>query len=124
MANPIEIKITNLPQIRAAFDKAPSLMARELNTAIKKSIFTIQADSMRNTPVLTGRLRASHTSMFENLKGSVSTHTNYDVFVHEGTRYMKGRPYMRQAVEKDNRQVQEFMTKAVDNVLAEIGRSV
>lgn len=120
----IAIKITNLTQIRSAFNKAPQLMVRELNTAIKKSILVIQADSMRNTPVLTGRLRASHTSMFSNLKGAVSTNTNYDVFVHEGTRFMKGRPYMRQAVEKNNNQVQDYFTKAVDNVLSQISRDV
>ena len=123
MAEPIAITITNLPQIKAAFNKAPGLMTQELNQAIKKSIFTIQGDSMRKTPVLTGRLRASHTSQFENLKGSVYTNTNYDIFIHEGTRYMKGRPYMRQAVESDAHQVQDFFTKAVDNVLSKIGKS-
>lgn len=123
MANEISITIKNLPQIKAAFNKAPSAMKRELNTAIKKSIFVITADSMRNTPVLTGRLRASHTTMFDDLKGSVFTNTNYAVFVHEGTKFMKARPFMREAVEKDNRQVQEFFTKAVDNVLSQIGKA-
>lgn len=123
MAEPIQIKITNLPQIKAAFNRAPGLMTDELNKAIKKSIFTVQADSMRNTPVLTGRLRASHTSMFANLKGSVYTNVNYDHWVHDGTKYMEARPFMQQAVDSDNRQVQSFMTKAVDNVLAKIGKA-
>jgi len=103
MAEPIAIKITNLPQIKAAFARAPGLMADELNTAIKKSILSIQADSMRNTPVLTGRLRASHTSMFQNLKGSVYTNTNYAIYVHDGTKYMKARPFMQKAVDSNNR---------------------
>lgn len=121
MAEPIAIKITNLPQIRAAFNKAPALMTQGLNDAIKKSVFTIQAQSMRNTPVLTGRLRASHTSMFANLQGSVSTNTNYDVFVHNGTRFMKARPYMQEAVDSEGNKVQDFFTKAVDSVLHKIG---
>lgn len=119
----ISIKITNMRQIKSAFDKSPRLMTRELNIAIKKSIITIQGDSMRNTPVLTGRLRASTRSLFGNLKGEVGTHTNYDIFVHEGTRYMRPRPYMRQAVETNAGRVQEFFTKAVDTVLSEIARS-
>lgn len=123
MAN-INITIKNLPEIRAAFKKAPGAMTRELNVAIKKSVLTIQSDSMRNTPVLTGRLRASHRTLFSDLKGSVFTDTNYDIFVHDGTRYMKARPYMKDAVQSDEQKVQEYMTKAVDNVLSEIARSV
>jgi len=99
-------------------------MARELNTAIKKSVLTIQGLSMTNTPVLTGRLRASTRSLFSNLRGEVGTHTNYDVFVHEGTRFMPARPYLRDAVEESNGEVGDFFTSAVDNVLKEIGKDV
>lgn len=99
-------------------------MKSELNTAIKKSIIVIQRKSMMNTPVRTGRLRASTSSSFGDLKGEVGTHTNYDIFVHEGTRFMKARPYLRDAVEENNDTVQEFFTKAVDNVLSDIGKSV
>lgn len=123
MAESISITIKNLPQIRAAFNKAPSLMTRELNTAIKKSIFTIQGKSMINTPVDTGRLRASHRSLFSYLKGEVSTNTNYDIFVHNGTRYMAARPYMLQAVNATDSDVNRFFTEAVDKVLSDIGKA-
>jgi hypothetical protein len=121
MAEPIKITITNLPQIKRAFNKAPKLMTKELNTAIAKSVLLIKRDSMKNTPVLTGLLRASHETTFENLKGSVFTTRNYDIFVHEGTRYMKARPYMRDAVEGDALAIDGFFTQAVDKVLHQIG---
>jgi HK97 gp10 family phage protein len=124
MAEAISITITNLPQIRAAFGKAPRLMTTELNTAIKKTIFTIQGKSMRNTPVLTGRLRASTSSQFSNLRGEVGTHVNYDIFVHEGTRFMRARPYLRDAVQESNPEVNQYFTQAVDNVLNQIGKEV
>lgn len=123
MAEPIAIKITNLPQIKRAFNKAPNLMRRELNIAIKKSVFTIQAGSMRNTPVLTGRLRASHQSRFGDLKGEVGTHTTYDKFVHWGTRYMKARPYLYDSVQSSQDQVNRYFVQAVDKVLHQIGES-
>lgn len=125
MANPsVNITIKNLPQIKSAFNKAPGLMTRELNTAIKKSVFFVQGKSMINTPVLTGRLRASHRSLFSNLKGEVGTNTNYDVFVHWGTRYMKARPYLLEAVKDSDAEVNRFFTQAVDKVLSDIGKSV
>ena len=43
-----------------------------------------------------GRLRASiHTTPFLTGLGAwVSTKTNYAIFVHDGTRYMRARPFM------------------------------
>lgn len=124
MPDAIAIKITNLPEIRRAFNMSPILMTAELNLAIKKSIFTIQGTSVRNTPVLTGRLRASTSSRFSNLRGEVGTHTNYDIFVHWGTRFMKGRPYLKDAVDSNNEIVQKFFTQAVQTVLNKIGKAV
>lgn len=121
MAEPIAIRITNLPQIRAAFSRAPYIMTGELNIAIEKTVFSIQRKSMINTPVDTGRLRASTRSLFSNLKGEVGTNTNYDIFVHNGTRYMPGRPYLSQAVESSELQTDIFFKRAVQNTLDKIG---
>lgn len=118
----IQIKIKNLPQIRAAFAKAPRLMARNLDLAIRKTVITIEGDSKRNTPVRTGRLRSSTYSRFSSLKGEIGTNTDYDRFVHEGTRFMRGRPYLRMAVESNETTTERFFTEAVQNTLNEIGR--
>jgi len=119
----IKIKIKNAYEIKQAFNAAPRLMVKELNTAIKKSIFSIQRDSMMNTPVATGRLRSSTSSLFSNLKGQVGTNTNYDIYVHDGTKFMKARPYLADAVEDNEKSVNDLFTKAVDNVLSAIGRA-
>lgn len=121
MANEIKITIKNLPQIKAAFAAAPGLMKNELNTAIRKTVLTIGRQSRINTPVLTGRLRASTYESFGDLKGEVGTHTNYDIYVHEGTRYMKARPYLADAVTSSENDTDKFFTNAVDTVLHTIG---
>ena len=117
----IAITITNLPEIKRAFAQAPALMTKELNKAIQRTILEIGRDSRRVTPVDTGRLRASTYEQFSNLKGEVGTKTEYDVFVHEGTRFMRARPYLRSAVEKNTANTDENFTKAVQNVLDKIG---
>lgn len=119
----INVTIKNLPEIKAAFNKAPRLMSKELNLAIRKTVLMIGSDSRRNTPVDTGRLRASTREFFQNLRGEIGTHTEYDIFVHEGTRFMKGRPYLKKAVEMNERKTDENFREAVQNVLNEIGRS-
>lgn len=117
----IHVQIKNLPQIKAAFQQAPQLMARELDTAIRRSVYSIEADSKRNTPVLTGALRASTRSQFSPLRGEVGTNVFYDVFVHEGTRYMKGRPYLLHAVESNEQRVTKEFEDAVQRTLDDIG---
>lgn len=119
----VNIQIKNLPQIRAAFLKAPRLMARELGLAIKKSTIQVGRQSQINTPVKTGRLRASHQYTFTPTQGIVRPTANYAIFVHEGTRFMKGRPFLASAVESEDQIVQGFFKEAVDNVFKNISRS-
>lgn len=124
MATTISVKITNLAEIKAAFAKAPSLMAKNLDTAIRKAALTIQRESMINTPVLTGRLRSSHQSTFRPLKGIIDVTADYAPYVHWGTRYMKARPFLLNAVNAEERNVNDLFGKAVQDTLDEIARGV
>jgi HK97 gp10 family phage protein len=124
MADPIAIKITNAQQIRLAYAKAPALMTKNLSIAVKTAVFLIEGKMKPNIPVLTGRLRGSSYTKFAPLRGEVGTNTNYDRFVHDGTKFMKGRPYLKMAVDDSNHEVQELFTKAAQDVLNDIGRSV
>ncbi|CAB4151825.1 hypothetical protein UFOVP585_38 [uncultured Caudovirales phage] len=119
----INIEISNLAEIKSAFRKAPEQMVKELNTAIKKSVVLIGRGSRRNTPVDTGRLRASTYEKFSPLAGEVGTNTTYDAFVHEGTRFMRGRPYLAMAVQSASYDIDKFFIDAVENVLIKIGES-
>lgn len=118
----IHVQIKNLAQIKDAFARSPAVMARELNIAIQKAVLLIGRQSRINTPVDTGRLRASTYERFSNLKGEVGTNTNYDLFVHEGTRFMRPRPYLRSAVETNDTGIQVFFREAVQHTLDKIAK--
>lgn len=120
----VDIKITNIAEIKRAFNRSPFLMARYLDTAISKTVFAIGRQSRINTPVKTGRLRASTYEQFSHLKGEVGTNTDYDIFVHEGTRFMRARPYLRNAIEEKSRSIDDYFKDAVQKTLDEIGDSV
>lgn len=118
----IKIEIKNIREIKRAFAMSPRLMASELNIAIREAVLTIGRQSRQNTPVDTGRLRASTYERFSNLKGEIGTNTEYDVFVHSGTRFMRARPYLLNAVNSSDQAVQRFFTSAVQRTLDKIGR--
>lgn len=118
----IQIRIKNAQQIRNAFAKSPMLMARNLNMSIRQAVLTIGRDSRRFTPVDTGRLRASTYERFGNLRGEIGTNTDYDIFVHEGTRFMRGRPYLRKSVDLHTTDTDRLMTEAVQKTLDQIAK--
>jgi len=120
----VSVRITNIAEIRAAFGRAPAEMTRQLNNAIRLSIFDIERASKMGTPVATGFLRSSHQSMFRNLYGEVSPSANYAIFVHEGTRYMRKRPFLLEATQSKESAVNKNFEGAVQNVLDKIGREV
>lgn len=122
MSVSVGITIKNLPQIRAAFSRAPWIVKPHINLAINKAILTIGRSSRQLTPVDTGRLRASHREVFRPMYGEVGTHVNYDIFVHEGTRYMQARPFMQEAVDQSDNAIQGFFRVELQQALDKIAR--
>lgn len=138
MADAIGIKITNLAQIKRAFNKAPQLMKIGLSRAIPLSLRAIKDDEEMQYAhlgigVVTGRLLMSvRTGMYYRsgtLYGEVgpnvqnSPGVKYSVFVHEGTRFMRKRPFLLNAVKSAQPEVNRQFKEAVDKVLNEIGKS-
>ena len=69
------------------------------------------------TPVDTGRLRSSISSQIRPMSSTVSTHTNYARYVHDGTRYMSPRPFMRQGADQALGQMSGIVDAEVKNAL-------
>ena len=87
----ISIKIQNLAQLKAAFQKAPAFAIREFGTAIEKTAFKIEGEAKRNAPVNKGSgggtLRQSISSrMTGKATAVVQSKAKYSVYVDQGTR--------------------------------------
>ena len=66
-----------------------------------KIAFRVERFAKQLTPVDTGRLKSSiGTGMLIGRIGAmVSTNTEYAIFVHEGTKYMRARPFMAKGID-------------------------
>lgn len=119
----VKIVIKNLPQVRSAFKRSPIIMTKNLRKAIQAALITVQRQSIINAPRRTGFLKASHmTRMLSNLSGYVQPTADYAMFVHDGTRFMRARPFLRQAVAEKQNDVDRIFAKAVEDTLEEIAR--
>ena len=92
-----EIKISISPSFNSL---AKAFMSQNIRSFLVKEVNRLGASverfSKQLTPVDTGRLRASIGFIPANLfpQVIVKTSTNYAVYVHSGTKYMRGRPFM------------------------------
>ena len=88
--------------------------------ALTRSINLVDGQAKLNTPVDTGLLKSSNKSNVDKRKliATETNNTEYALWVHEGTRYQKAQPFMRDALfdNKDyiNRVFIEEGAKAVD----------
>ncbi len=101
----ITVTITpDLKRIGKAIGSAE--LNKELHKIIEEFALLTERYAKQVTPVDTGRLRASIGTGFLISSGitqggvaRVAPHTNYALFVHEGTKKMKARPFMKWGVE-------------------------
>lgn len=79
-----------------------NLLLHDTNGPLGKYMATlcalIETAAKGHCPVDTGRLRSSITHRVEadggEIVGVVGTSVEYAIYVHEGTRYMAGRPFL------------------------------
>lgn len=116
------IHIEGLDKFIAALNQSPKIVKKYLNNAIRKSIIDIQSTAVPITPIDTGRLRSSYEIEFGDLRGSTGPTAEYAIYVHEGTRYMKGRPFLKQALENSIGKIEQTMTSQLNQALEEIAR--
>lgn len=104
----------------AKYDKflkdAPNKMARIMQNVIYKGALLVERFSKINAPVDTGRLRASISTEIHPMQATVSTHTNYAVFVHEGTRRMSARPFMTTAANSADKEIGDIINDELKNL--------
>lgn len=89
MAN-ISIKLKNADKIMRAMREAPSNASKGIQTAVAKTVLTVERDAKKLAPVNKGtgggNLRQSIRSSSNGMSGSVEVGASYAVPVHEGTR--------------------------------------
>lgn len=123
---PVQVNVTvqNLDQIKRAMAQLPQQMVPELRDAVTKSALKVERESKILSPVDTGRLRASINTSYGfgplGIGAKVATNVEYAIYVHEGTARMKARPFMKQAVDLSQQDINRYFEQAVERVIEKI----
>ena len=100
MAGNMQIQVQGLDKLLAKLHSAVAMLGPALRTALTKSGLVVETEAKKVTPVRTGTLRRSITHRVDPAAipkfAEVGTNLHYARYVHDGTRYMKGRPFLTQ----------------------------
>lgn len=89
-----EIRKNDLPKIARKLQQGK-------DDVVAETVLALVHLADPNTPVDTGNLKNNKTiNTGAGGKGFVHWHAEYTGFVHNGTRYMAGRPFIEQAVQQ------------------------
>lgn len=142
----IEIHITNLNELRAAFRRSPQVVADRLQDAIYGAALSVQREARMQAPVDTGILRSGIGITLSKLRAVVSPTAKYAIYVHEGTgRYarngngrktpwaytdshgntrfthgQKANPFMERAATNSESSVQAIFSRAVQQIVGDM----
>lgn len=116
----IHIKVNGLKEFQNGLNKLPEAIRGAVGISIRISAELVVRESKPVTPFDTGRLRGSIRPEYIRMtEALISPHTDYAIYVHEGTRFMKGRPFMVWGVKKAKPEIEkvfgEEIEKAVNN---------
>lgn len=98
MSVEMKVDIPNLPKFHEALKKWPQISAPIIQRAIKKAVIELQGETIRITPVKTGRLRSGFQTEIKPLQGTLYNPLEYAEYVHEGTRPHLLRPVTKKAL--------------------------
>ncbi len=115
---PSQITVTIKPNLTTLAKKFGDVNINSfLNRKIKELSFLVERESKKVTPVDTGRLRGSIGVNLKSFSATIRPHTNYATYVHEGTRYMKARPFMFWGAKTATEGFDQKMAKELESLI-------
>lgn len=117
----LDIQISGLTNLRKRFDRLPEKSKKLVRDALLKAGYIVEGASKRETPVDTGRLRASISVSNSLLLRAephvvISPHTKYAQYVHQGTRRMTARPFMTKGYESSKAKIKGIMKALLKDI--------
>lgn len=123
MSADVTITINGLDELRASFQRAPTLVRYWINRAIQASIFEIEKNAtdenfMFRTPraLRTGMLQRSFKfgTVFGDMRGAIGPTVDYAVVVHERN------PFMGRIVQKAVPDITKHFGDALDEIVGQL----
>lgn len=116
----MKAEIEGLKEWEAWIDTLPDGVEQEAMKLVEKTAYKIEADAKRNTPVDTGRLRASIDTDLEpkKIQAEVGTDVEYSDIVELGSSKQRPQPYLFPAFDKNTQTFESEFRNIFDKGLS------
>lgn len=119
----IAVTISGLDELKAAFKRSPQVATKEINQAIKQSIFELLADARPITPIVSGYLRGSAMqTSFQELMGVLQNIAPYAERVHD--RFCKKHGmyhhFFTDSVTAAQHDIDSYFSSALDRIMDDL----
>lgn len=123
----VEIEVQGLAELQSATLKALKDLPPGLQRAMGEATAVVTGEAKVRAPVDTGRLRASITPEVRRLgggdvQGIVGSNVVYAPYQEFGTVYMKGRFYLRGALEAKMNEIEAILRRFMGKIVTTIVR--
>lgn len=118
----MNVEVKGLDEIVRNFDFADETVKKHFTVAVRIATMLLHGSLMRGgyVPVLTGTMKSSIRPTILPLTATIAPHVKYAIYVHEGTKFMTGRPFMEWAVEREGKAVLQTFEDAAEKVTKEL----
>lgn len=121
----ISVKLLGIASIIKHFSGVKERVARTIQEGMKEAAFIVEGAAKRqitsgpNRAIKTGFLRSSiGVQSILPFKATVIAGASYGIFVHEGTRFMRGRPFMQAGLKDSIPEIERIFGKRLKTVIA------
>lgn len=123
----MKIQLIGMDRVMAHLGKIRSQLKSTLSAGMKEAAFIVegkaklQLTSGPNRAIRTGYLRSSIavTSVLP-YEARVQAAAGYGIYIHEGTRYMKARPFMRDGLKDATPDIEKIFGKRIKSLVETI----
>lgn len=118
----VKVEVKGLEEVQKKMVQvAKDMRGTPALNAMRQATLLVHRSAKQNAPVDTGRLRASITPSVSQsgntVMGVVGSNVEYAPFQEFGTRHMKGRFYLKRALEQNARRIYSLLSRFVEQVV-------
>lgn len=121
MSVKIEIHYEGLEELQTKLQTLDSAIKRRIQNSLNTLAQSIKETAQQLAPVRTGYLRSTIFAKTENWLIKVGARAPYAAYVEFGTRFMRGRRFLSQALQVHIPQLRQLMDLAVEEAKREAG---
>lgn len=109
--------VSNAIELAARITDANYRREANIRDGLQKASTLVRAQAQANAPFRSGNLRSSLANRVEDTTAVVYSDVTYAPFQEEGTKYIKGRRFMKRALTSTRDEISTILGKAVKDAL-------